>query len=241
MAKWTIQQLHKHASPDVVVPKAQHRTPKREISPAAAQLRREEEMRLQRKFAGLWRTALLNRYGQDAPAAMVLHPEFEFHAQREWRIDFALPAQRLMVEIDGGTFSDERTAHAWGTGITNDYDKQNAAVMAGWRPFRLATDMITFEHVERIFDFADQLPLALDTLDLGDVCQPIALGRWGDDDHPLLHYYSLSDGSLIASHIDLEQHNGRVSFATGWGRIPQSLRVGRASGRKRLVVVFGCA
>lgn len=73
-------------------------------------------------------------------AAMALHlraagiafeREFRFHDKRAWRFDFALPAARLAIEVQGGVFSGGR--HARGAGITDECEKFAAAVIAGWR------------------------------------------------------------------------------------------------------------
>lgn len=57
--------------------------------------------------------------------------EYRFHPVRKWRFDFAWPSVRLAVEIHGGTFVAGR--HNRGTGIQGDCEKNNAAVLAGWR------------------------------------------------------------------------------------------------------------
>lgn len=73
-------------------------------------------------------------------AAMALHlraagiafeREYRFHQTRAWRFDFALPAAKLAIEVQGGVFTGGR--HARGDGITNECEKVAAAVIAGWR------------------------------------------------------------------------------------------------------------
>ena len=56
--------------------------------------------------------------------------EFRFHPRRLWRFDFAWPAIKLAVEIDG------RGRHQSFTGFKGDLEKLNEAVRLGWRVLR---------------------------------------------------------------------------------------------------------
>jgi hypothetical protein len=49
----------------------------------------------------------------------------------DWRLDFAWPEQRLAVELNGGTYSGGR--HNRGGALHEEYNKLNAATLAGWR------------------------------------------------------------------------------------------------------------
>ena len=66
--------------------------------------------------------------------------EHRFHTTRKWRFDFAYPAQKLAIEVEGGVWSGGR--HTRGSGFTNDCEKYNAALMNGWRVYRCTPDMI---------------------------------------------------------------------------------------------------
>lgn len=57
--------------------------------------------------------------------------EYRFDDNRRWRFDFAWPDCRLGVEVNGGEWSEGR--HNRGGGMADDYEKLNAAVIAGWR------------------------------------------------------------------------------------------------------------
>ena len=52
---------------------------------------------------------------------------------RRFRWDFAWPEQRVLVEINGGTYA--HMGHSTGPGIARDYEKSNLAMLAGWRMF----------------------------------------------------------------------------------------------------------
>lgn len=61
--------------------------------------------------------------------------EYVYAPPRRLRADFAWPAQRLLVEVQGGIYL-RRSGHSGGTGITRDIDRGNAATLAGWRVLR---------------------------------------------------------------------------------------------------------
>ena len=56
--------------------------------------------------------------------------QFQFHATRKWRFDFAWPAVRLAVEIQGGGFVNGK--HNRGATQAKDHEKMNAAQADGW-------------------------------------------------------------------------------------------------------------
>jgi len=60
------------------------------------------------------------------------HIEFEyaFCEGRRWRADIAIPAHKLMIEIDG--FHQGKHGAGWG----KDNEKQNVAQAMGWRILR---------------------------------------------------------------------------------------------------------
>ncbi len=60
--------------------------------------------------------------------------EYKFHPKRKWRFDFADPANKVAVEIDGGVFAGGR--HTRGAGFRADCEKINAAAVLGWRVLR---------------------------------------------------------------------------------------------------------
>ena len=66
--------------------------------------------------------------------------EHRFHAIRKWRFDFAYPAHKLAIEVEGGVWSGGR--HTRGSGFVKDMEKYNTALMDGWRVYRCTPDMI---------------------------------------------------------------------------------------------------
>lgn len=100
--------------------------------------------------------------------APTLVAEFVFHPVRKWRFDFACPAARVAIELEGGTFGwvdplnpGERQVggHSTGKGYEKDCLKYNEAIMAGgWFIFRLTRNMLQgknggFETLKRMADF----------------------------------------------------------------------------------------
>lgn len=82
--------------------------------------------------------ALLASAGVEPPVS-----EFRFHPTRRWRFDFAWPAKRVAVEIEGGAWSGGR--HTRGSGFIADCDKYNAATLLGWRVLRFTPQHLTRE------------------------------------------------------------------------------------------------
>lgn len=57
--------------------------------------------------------------------------QFEFHSERKWRFDFAWPALRVAVEIQG-MVNGTPGRHQRTAGYSNDCDKLNAAIELQW-------------------------------------------------------------------------------------------------------------
>lgn len=72
------------------------------------------------------------RQNEDIPKPT---PEYRFAPPRRWRFDFAWPDQRVAVEIEGLTYGGGR--HQRVDGFVADCEKYEAALMAGWRVYRL--------------------------------------------------------------------------------------------------------
>jgi len=67
--------------------------------------------------------------------------EFRFHPTRKWRSDFAFPDKMLLVEFEGGVYTQGR--HTRGAGFEGDCEKYNAAALLGYVVMRF-----TAKHVK---------------------------------------------------------------------------------------------
>ena len=71
----------------------------------------------------------------DRPLLEGMVREHEFHPTRKWRFDFAWPAHRFAVEIEGITHGKGR--HQQRDGFIGDAEKYEAAQLAGWTVYRV--------------------------------------------------------------------------------------------------------
>lgn len=66
--------------------------------------------------------------------------QYKFHPVRHWRIDFAWPALRILLEVQGGTFVGG--AHVRGERHELDIEKLNSATLAGYSCYQVNTRMV---------------------------------------------------------------------------------------------------
>jgi len=66
--------------------------------------------------------------------------EYRFCPTRKFRLDFAWPAHKLGVEVQGGTWI--KGGHTTGGGLERDYDKLNTASAGGWTVLMFSRKMI---------------------------------------------------------------------------------------------------
>ena len=86
---------------------------------------------LEGEFALAWRTL--------APArAPGFEAQYAFHPRRKWAFDFAWPAVRVAVEIDGGQWAPHGGRHS----RDSDREKLNQAAVLGWRVLRYSGQML---------------------------------------------------------------------------------------------------
>lgn len=60
--------------------------------------------------------------------------------KRRWRFDYAHPALKIAIEIEGGIYSGGR--HTRGKGFINDMEKYNVAIIDGWKLLRYTPQQI---------------------------------------------------------------------------------------------------
>lgn len=64
--------------------------------------------------------------------------EYRFHPVRQWRFDYALPMQKVALEVEGGVWTQGR--HTRPQGFLGDIEKYNTATVMGWRVVRCVPD-----------------------------------------------------------------------------------------------------
>ena len=106
---------------------------------------------LERAFMARTWPAVREKLPRDLPHT---EPEAQYEwadaAGRKFRADFAWPEHRLLVELEGGIFDFERGddhgkrrgAHGSVSNVLADIEKQNLAVLLGWRMVRITPPMI---------------------------------------------------------------------------------------------------
>lgn len=81
--------------------------------------------------------------------APIIH---EYRRERDWRVDFAWPEQRLILEVEGGVWTEGR--HTRGSGFTKDVEKYNALTAAGWTVYRVTQREVNSGEALRIAERA---------------------------------------------------------------------------------------
>lgn len=62
-------------------------------------------------------------------------PEYRFAPPRRWRFDYAWPAHKVALEVEGGVWTGGR--HTRAVGFMKDMEKYNEAACLGWRIVRV--------------------------------------------------------------------------------------------------------
>ena len=116
------------------------RVPRRRKGTKAAAIRRvsalEEELALHLRAAGLYAGC---------------EREWRWCPGRRFRADFGFPAQRMMVEVEGGLFM-MRGGHNSHSGITRDIEKGNLAAELGITLLRFTREMIQSGEAIRVIE-----------------------------------------------------------------------------------------
>ena len=70
--------------------------------------------------------ALLKLYNIEIPT-----PEYKFHTTRKWRFDYCWINKKIVLEVEGGVWTNGR--HTRGSGFIKDMEKYNNAALLGYR------------------------------------------------------------------------------------------------------------
>lgn len=66
--------------------------------------------------------------------------EFQFNPERKWRADFHLIGTKILIEVEGGVWSNGR--HTRGKGYIADMEKYNSATALGYSVYRYSTEQV---------------------------------------------------------------------------------------------------
>ena len=138
----TEQELAKllRSNPDIHlqdVGKVQQALPPKQLSPKS---------QLEEKFLVLWMHL-------GGPA---LEREYRF-GETMHRADFAHLPTRILIELEGGTWSKtKKSRHSTPSGYRDDCRKYNLATMQGWRVLRLTADMVTVPYLETLIHYFER-------------------------------------------------------------------------------------
>lgn len=66
--------------------------------------------------------------------------EFLFHDTRKWRADFHIIGHKLLIEVEGGIWSNGR--HTRGKGYLDDMEKYNETTALAYRLLRFSTEQV---------------------------------------------------------------------------------------------------
>ena len=75
--------------------------------------------------------------------------EYRVHPTREWRFDFAIPAVRVAIEVEGGVWNGGR--HFRPEGYLRDMEKYNEAAACGWLVIRtIPSELLRVKTIQQI-------------------------------------------------------------------------------------------
>ena len=66
--------------------------------------------------------------------------EFRFHPERKWRADFRINGYPILIEVEGGIWSQGR--HTRGKGFEGDCEKYAEAIILGYSVLRFSTQQV---------------------------------------------------------------------------------------------------
>lgn len=83
--------------------------------------------------------------------------DYRFDPIRRWKMDLAWVALKVSCEVDGNEWAQtngKRGRHGGGKGMQSDCEKLNAALLAGWRPFRFVGSQVTSGYALGVLEIA---------------------------------------------------------------------------------------
>nr|WP_216076880.1 endonuclease domain-containing protein [Acinetobacter defluvii] len=66
--------------------------------------------------------------------------EFKFNPERKWRADFYIVGSNMLIEVEGGIWSNGR--HTRAQGYLGDMEKYNSAQVLGYSVYRYSTEQV---------------------------------------------------------------------------------------------------
>lgn len=121
--------------------------PEPERPSVAREIEAMQRRNLENRFLALWQ-----RFGGPTDG---MERDYRFdqpHSRMEF--DFAWPALRLAVEVNGGQYKGAKSGHGSVRGLERDAKKIWAAQVKGWRLFVLTSSMVTADNVAELVCFA---------------------------------------------------------------------------------------
>ncbi len=78
--------------------------------------------------------------------------EYQFNPDRKWKADFHLIGTKILIEVEGGIWSNGR--HTRGKGYLGDMEKYNSAQELGYSVYRYSTEQVksgkAIEEIKRL-------------------------------------------------------------------------------------------
>mgnify|MGYP003773577891 CR=1 FL=1 len=79
-----------------------------------------------------------------------LRSEYAFYPGRNWRFDFAIPAHKVAIEVEGAVWNDNGR-HTRLDGYMRDLEKYNAAAACRWKLIRVTpTELLSLKTIKMI-------------------------------------------------------------------------------------------
>jgi hypothetical protein len=74
--------------------------------------------------------------------------EYRFDAKRLWRADYCIPDYKIIIEVEGGIWTNGR--HTRSLGFLGDMEKYNAATLAGYRVYRVEPNKLMTDGIKLV-------------------------------------------------------------------------------------------